>query len=499
MPRPAPERVQERRRWRHLGPGVRRAPGRRPDRGRRSPAGPRRSTPAPIRRLFRSADGAAHWTATRPAPPRLPVSALLATPAAVYVNVVSDSPAPVAIGYLFRSTDHGASWSPLGTGGFVVTALAADPAESRRPLRGLPRGGVPERRRRIDLDRRERRTAGRRGRHRPAGAGAAVRVYAALTKGAKVFRSTDGGSHWQRVSRGITSPALTAFAAGPNPAVLYVAANAGTRRLGLALPYRWTVAPTGSGRTRASPPIIQALVLDPRSPALFAGSRTAGVFRSVDGAATWKTASHGLRAVPADAVVADPKRSAILFAGTPDFGLIKTVDGGASWQVLGAGAGARKPLAIDPRQPATVYARSQDGDVLRSRNGGRSWQVIESLLYGVSAFAIDPNDPEILYASGPTRIDRSTDGGDTWTLDFTSSCVSPAFLAITPTSRVFNGSFSACGPNEVGIGIHERGPNGGWGEANNGLPIRPSPDGSGRRSPEAVDAVRGDRRLPAGS
>jgi photosystem II stability/assembly factor-like uncharacterized protein len=425
--------------------------------------------------LFRSADGGAHWTATRPAPSHLAVNALLATPAAVYVHLVSDSTAPVAIGYLFRSTDHGASWSPLGTGGFFVTALAADPANPDVLYAGSHAGVFRS------ADGGSTWTAASGG--LPAGADVAAlltpapgTVYAALTQGAKVFRSTDGGSHWQRMSRGITSASLTAFAAGPHPAVLYVAANAGTSGAGSL----FRTADGGAHWQRADsglPADLQALVLNPRSLALFAGSRTAGVFRSGDGATTWKTASHGLRAVPADAVVADPKRPAILFAGTPYLGLIKTVDGGASWQVLGAGAGARKPLAIDPQKPATVYALSLDRKVLRSRNGGRSWQVIESLPYGVSAFSIDPNDPEILYASGPTEIDRSTDGGDTWTPDFTSACVSPAFLAITPTSRVFNGSFSACGPNEVGIGIHERGPDGGWAEVNNGLPIRPSPDG----------------------
>jgi len=428
--------------------------------------------------VFRSDDGAAHWTATPgPAPSHLPVNALLATPAAVYVNVVSNSPAPVAIGFLLKSTDRGASWSPLGTGGFSVTALVADPANPDILYAGSHTGVFRS------ADGGSTWTAASGG--LPAGADVTALVapapgtlYAALTRGGKVFRSTDGGAHWQRMSRGIASASLTAFAAGPNPAVLYVAANAGTSGTG-------SLFRTADGGTHwqrgdsGLPADLQALVVNPRSLALFAGSRIAGVFRSGDGATTWKTASRGLRAVAADSVIADPKRPAILFAGTPDFGLIKTADGGASWQGTGVSQGAREPLAIDPRRPATVYASSRDTRLLRSRDGGRSWQRIRTSPFGVQDLAVDPGAPSILYASGFFRIDRSTDGGDTWTQDYGSPCVLPGEFAVTPTSRIFNAAFSACGPNELGLGIHERGPGGGWPEVNNGLPIHPSPEGLG--------------------
>jgi photosystem II stability/assembly factor-like uncharacterized protein len=439
--------------------------------------------------VFRSDDGAAHWTATPlPIPELLPVNALLATPGAVYINLVSNSPAPVAIGFLFKSTDRGASWSPLGTGGFVMTALAADPANSNVLYAGSHTGVFRS------ADGGLTWTAASGG--LPAGADVTAllapapgTLYAALTRGAKVFRSTDGGSHWQRVSRGIASPSLTAFAAGLNPAVLYVAANAtaGTGSLFRTMDggAHWQRADAGL------PTDLQALVLDPQGRTLFAGSRIAGVLRSGDGATTWKTASHGLRAVPADAVVADPKRPAILFAGTPDFGLIKTTDGGASWRGTGVSLGARKPLAIDPQRPATVYASSRDTRLLRSRDGGRSWQRIRTSPFGVNDLAVDPGDPSILYASGFFRIDRSTDGGDTWIQDYGSPCALPGRFAITPTSRVFNAAFSACGPNAFGLGIHERGPDGGWREVNNGLPIHPSPDGLGAdpRQPSTVYAA----------
>jgi photosystem II stability/assembly factor-like uncharacterized protein len=424
--------------------------------------------------LFQSDDGAAHWTATPlPIPGPLPVNALVTTPTAIYVEVMRSYQAAIPSGQLFKSTDHGATWSPLSVPGSFLTALAADPVDPDSLYAASILAGVLRSR-----DGGATWTAA--GSRLPASVTALVApapgtVYAALTKGAKVFHTTDGGSHWQRVSRGITSSSLTAFAAGPNPAVLYVAADAGASGTGSL----FRTMDGGAHWQRADaglPADLQALVFDPRGHALFAGSRINGVFRSSDGAATWNGASHGLRAVPADAVVADPKRPAILFAGTSDFGLIKTMDGGASWQGTGVSLGARKPLAIDPQRPATVYASSRNQWLLRSRDGGRSWQRVRVSQAGFQDLAVDPNDPSILYASSFFRIDRSTDGGATWTQEFGSPCVLPGSFAITPTSRAFNAAFSACGPNELGLGIHERGPDGGWREVDNGLPIHPSPE-----------------------
>ena len=140
-------------------------------------------------------------------------------------------------------------------------------------------------------------------------------LYAALTQGGKVFRSTDGGGHWQRMSRGITNSSLTAFAAGPNQAVLYVAANAETSGAGSL----FRTADGGAHWQRADsglPADLQALVVNPRSLALFAGSHHAGVFRSGDGATTWRAASHGLRAV-ASALAVGAGSPSTVYAATP--------------------------------------------------------------------------------------------------------------------------------------------------------------------------------------
>ena len=434
--------------------------------------------------VFKTTNGGALWTAASAGnslPATSAIGDLVVTPSAIYANVFASGPFGFETG-LFKSTDRGASWSrlDLGRSRIVVTALAVDPTDPLVLYAGIEDLDSPSE---IGVLRSSNGGAA----WSPSGRGlpkgtieslaihpAAPRIVYAAIRGAGVYRSNDGGGLWRNVSRGVTNPALTALAFGPSRDTLYAAAQMGSPETGRL--FRTT---NGGGRwqrmDRGLSGDLQALAAEPRGSVLYAGSRTDGVFRSADSGASWTLADRGLRAVAAYAVVADPRRPGFLFAETPAFGLLKTVDGGVSWHVAGAGARALTPLAIDPQRPATVYALDLDGRVLRSRDGGRSWRLIESLPHGVAAFAIDPNQPSILYAAGPHRIDRSTDGGDTWTPDFTSSCLIPSFLAITPTSRVFAGALSFCGPNKDGSGIHERGADGGWPEANTGLLLFPAP------------------------
>jgi photosystem II stability/assembly factor-like uncharacterized protein len=424
--------------------------------------------------VFKTTDGGAHWAAasagSSPAANGV-VDALVVTPSVVYAAVSSSSLAGLTPG-LFKSVNGGVNWSQLDLGrdGVVVTALAADPTNPRvlyagikeiGPLfeigvlrssdagatwsfsaRGLPKGTIQD----LAIHPAAPRT-----------------VYAAIG-GAGVFRSDDGGGLWKNVSRGLTNPLVTALAVGPAPGTLYAAARQGTAATGSL--FRTT---NGGGRwqrvDRGLPFDLQEVAVDPRGAALYAGSASAGVFRGSSSGATWTVAGRGLRAVATDAVVADPRRPAILYAGTPDFGLIKSVNGGESWNAPGAGAGARKPLAIDPAQPATVYASSLQGELLRSRNGGRSWQTVplpnESPANGVDGLVLDPNDPSILYAVRPREIDRSADGGDTWTTELTSTCVTLAYPAITPSSQVYAGAVSSC-QSLAGGGVLRRDAAGEW-------------------------------------
>ena len=101
---------------------------------------------------------------------------------------------------------------------------------------------------------------------------------------------------------------------------------------------------------------VFALAIDPVSPStLYAGTRDNGIFKSVDGAATWTAASNGLTETRVFAIAVDPKTPSTLYAGTNGSGVFKSTDGAATWKAA-AFTGTSFALAIDPVTPTTVYA-----------------------------------------------------------------------------------------------------------------------------------------------
>ncbi|MEP6995742.1 MAG: hypothetical protein ABI968_14565, partial [Acidobacteriota bacterium] len=78
----------------------------------------------------------------------------------------------------------------------------------------------------------------------------------------------------------------------------------------------------------------------------------------------------------------------VLYAGTRS-GVFRSMDGGASWARTGL-AQIAVALVLDPRAPDTVFAGTSEG-VFRSSDGGESWGPMNRGLSGlaVRALAID--------------------------------------------------------------------------------------------------------------
>jgi photosystem II stability/assembly factor-like uncharacterized protein len=107
-------------------------------------------------------------------------------------------------------------------------------------------------------------------------------------------------------------------------------------------------------------------------------------------------------------------------------GVFKSLDGGASWDARNSGLPGKLylyALAIDPQRESTLYAVLAGGGVFKSSDGGESWSAVNAGLptisvngrqsYLVTSLVIDPVHPDTLYANG-NGVYRSTDGGATW-------------------------------------------------------------------------------------
>jgi photosystem II stability/assembly factor-like uncharacterized protein len=91
---------------------------------------------------------------------------------------------------------------------------------------------------------------------------------------------------------------------------------------------------------------------------------------------------------------------------------------------------------VAPSNPNILYAGIETAAVFKSTNKGTTWtSVSDNRLFksSVLAIAIHPTDPNIVYASSDNDIQKTTDGGATWTTIYSYSNLDANDIAISPT------------------------------------------------------------------
>ena len=166
-------------------------------------------------------------------------------------------------------------------------------------------------------------------------------------------------------------------------------------------------------------------MVDPVTPAtVYAGERTTGIFKSVDGGTTWAAANTGFNGpiIQIWALAIDPATPATLYASASTSngqGLYKTIDGGAHWSnILPVNSVVIiQSLAVDPQASSTVYVGTSDGKVLRSINGGANFSPVTTGLpgYGMTALAINPQSSGTVYGGSTNGVFKTTNSGAAWT------------------------------------------------------------------------------------
>jgi photosystem II stability/assembly factor-like uncharacterized protein len=183
-----------------------------------------------------------------------------------------------------------------------------------------------------------------------------------------------------------------------------------------------THGPTGGAAT--------AVVVAPSDPNTIWAASSAGVFRSVDGGATWSGVGGPIADVRFLAVSAADADKAWAAAGVHAH-IYRTADGGASWTDVTAGLPASlnpSSFFADPREPDTIYVSNscvetpRFAGVFKSADGGATWQPLalpkSGWLNCVSSLAIDPFSPWRMFTE-PADYEfgvpmESYDGGATW-------------------------------------------------------------------------------------
>ena len=243
-----------------------------------------------------------------------------------------------------------------------------------------------------------------------------------MTKGV-VYKTTDGGKHWDAIWRG-DNLARYVWIDPTEPDAIYVSTGIFDREAANSIPHL-------------------------RSPGGI------GVIKSTDGGRTWRAVDSGLGNNYVGSLFMHPQDSSILLAGTGNNqyynrnGVYLSIDGGNSWRQMLRGENITS-VEFALSDPGTAYAGSTDA-VYRSENGGHTWQRVSGGRDGwgppgVRAgfpidFQVDPRDPNRIFANnygGGNFL--SVDGGHSWTIaskGYTGAQVRDVAVGPTDASRVF--------------------------------------------------------------
>lgn len=156
---------------------------------------------------------------------------------------------------------------------------------------------------------------------------------------------------------------------------------------------------------------VAALWVAPWDSDLLLARTRKGLFRSVDGAASWHPVGEALKGRP-DVIATTPDGIIYLGMGTGD--VLRSEDDGASWQSWGSVGrdGLFYTLAVDPEEPSRLYAGTHYG-LYRSRDHGRTWSQVE----GIGAFravTLAQDARGMLYMGNDDGVYRLQDGDDQW-------------------------------------------------------------------------------------
>lgn len=286
--------------------------------------------------------------------------------------------------------------------------------------------------------------------------------------GIGLFRSLDGGTHWEMILAGIENQPHVADLSVPDPSVIYVSKwEAGLHRsedggnTWVALPV-----PEGVGKITpyAHPTDSQVVYL-----AADCAPSCGGIYKSHDRGNHWTDCTSGITDTQITALAFDPVHPQVMYAGTAHGNVFRSANGGISWEFIGQPDRYISQLAVNPFGAREPWACGSDSD----GHWGYLWKFVSGvwvqvtpgtgLENSVAAITFDKNVSGTVWIGTLEGGFKSTNGGLTW-MPFGALPEQVIALAVDPTnSQVVYQGYN-------GAGVFKTDNNGvSWQEINEGI------------------------------
>jgi photosystem II stability/assembly factor-like uncharacterized protein len=229
------------------------------------------------------------------------------------------------------------------------------------------------------------------------------------------WKTSDGGANWQHINKGMIddSDVFSIIVSSANPSEVFASACSGIYKSvsGGDQFEKIKGIPFTARRTRV-------LKQDPSNPAIVYAGTTEGLWKSVDEGKNWKRVSNP--EVVVNDVLIDPRNSQHVLLATDRSGVLASDDSAATFTPSNHGYSHRYVSAIlaDSKEPNTLYIGlvndREFGGVFFSHDGGQNWLQRSSGLDGRDVFTLKQASSGTLVAGTNRGVFELVPGSSTW-------------------------------------------------------------------------------------
>jgi photosystem II stability/assembly factor-like uncharacterized protein len=229
------------------------------------------------------------------------------------------------------------------------------------------------------------------------------------------WKTSDGGANWQHINKGMIddSDVFSIIVSSANPSEVFASACSGIYKSvsGGDQFDKIKGIPFTARRTRV-------LKQDPSNPAIVYAGTTEGLWKSVDEGRNWKQVSDPQ--VVVNDVLIDPRNSKRVLLATDRSGVLASDDSAVSFTSSNRGYSHRYVSAIlaDSKEPNMLYIGlvndREFGGVYTTRNGGQTWQQKSSGLDGRDVFTLKQASNGTIVAGTNRGAFELAAGSTTW-------------------------------------------------------------------------------------